>query len=397
MKLRLKNVDSSIWDTLITILIEVYFLLMISNNYSAISNRRLEWYSGFVIAFGACLLSLKNKGLQKKELQFYFMLLIVHALSVSVNHNLGMTSIVQYFRYIFIAVALPRVKLDSRITRAVLWCLILFFLSFMLRGVNADAIIRNSSVNAISAHLILFEFLFLISADGNNGVDSLIVALLSMFIIIWSGSRSGIIGGFFIILASLKTDGYDFLKRIKIYLKYFPAAIAAFLFIYLNRESVFRTIITKRMIRSQYGQENLLQDVRFQAIREYAEAVFTNIQNFIWGESLSNVSSIVILGKNPHNSYIQLYAMFGFAGFFIVTVLIIRSLYLFYKNKHFSLLFLLMAIFLRSFSDILAFVGYYDPLFWYMIFEIPLFRYCNGYKAEEGIQLWREKGNLSKV
>lgn len=107
-----------------------------------------------------------------------------------------------------------------------------------------------------------------------------------------------------------------------------------------------------------------LESERIMIWNTYLNSVFQDFFHFITGGS----PSTIMHDGNLHNMFLQLLAAFGPIFFIITIFMLIRAIYLLYKNREYELLIVTMAIIARAFTDKLLFRNYFELFFYYILF-----------------------------
>lgn len=363
-------------DIILTFLIEIYFIASVLPEYIPNLNTTIIWYFGLAVALIAGIYAVYiRKKLLKAEMIFYITLIILHTLSILYNKNLRLTSPIQYFRYIFIAIALARTRLWDKLTKLILWVFMGYFFYCIIKGISPGDALRFASSNGISIHLIIFEVLYLMSRKQKETVDTFLTKILVILVSIWSGSRSGIIATIILLGTSIELIHKNiFKKNVISFLKRIPVlALILVAFIFRKGNTILYLLQIKRIQRTQIGELHVKDDIRFRIIKDFVGRISDSIMNAIFGPPLNEMDIIAEFEYNPHNSYINAYANFGIIFFLIIVTLIMVSLWKYLKKRD-VFFFLLVCLLMRSFTDITAFVGMYDSLLLYFVFENIIFK-----------------------
>ena len=274
----------------------------------------------------------------------------------------------------------------------VFYSFVVYFLMLMFTGVNANSALKFTSWNGISMiMLVACISLYIILSMENKKID-LKPAFFTLVISIWGIGRSGIASSFVLILGLLfvRVRGI----RNKIYIVFICLFIA-----FLFRDNLIKFVTNS----SFFGN----------AINRYEVTSRTDIRNservIIWTNYFNNIDIFrlifganrykdpwldkEILAYNYHNSFINLHSQTGFMGL-IIMALIIFSLFKYYRtNKVFF--FLLLALILRSSTDLFIFFSRFDFIPFFFIFyylkKNNVFQECSCFKHCEGSSLMESR------
>ena len=361
-------------NSFLTVLVIAYFLLYISDNYILV-DAAFSTYSAFfvsVLAFLIVLVAPIKQGLLQKEILFYLLILIMHAVSIIHNQNISYGSLILVMKHFFIAMVLVRVKLDKAITKITYYALSVYYLYLMITGFDVTLFSLSVSQNAISLHLVLFLGLFILSSSDDDFLSRWIMAVIALIVSIWTGCRGGIIASAAILIGvyycmQKKTDfKHVTIKNILVFTGAISITVAGL--VYISNKIGFE----KYLFMLTRNRATMRGNVRFTMIEEYIQAATRSVTNFLFGAPLSDSAWISHYGNNPHNSYIYAHAHFGLLFLIIIIFLIIKYGYKYIKTNN-LLGFVLAGLLLRAFSDSPAFPGIYDAMIYLLIFEIPLF------------------------
>ena len=192
--------------------------------------------------------------------------------------------------------------------------------------------------------------------------------MLALCIIFLTGCRSGIVSGGILLGVSVFVFYHESMQKKKIsiiLLIIFLICISVYLYTNMD-EGTFMYYLDMK------AEEGIVHNRRFIFIQEFYEKILLNGKNFLFGPPLNSITSTAYTDYNIHISYLQAYAVFGVVFFFGICYLIGSSLLKYARKRHIYFI-LLMSLTFRSLTDVSAFIGEYDSLFYYFIFEYFLF------------------------
>lgn len=361
-------------DKVVTMLIITFFMLPILSNYWVFFTATVFTYLGFIIAVIAGLISLNyNPQAQNKsitEALFYSVVSVLYLLSILYNGNSEFSYMLWNLKYALIAVALTRTKIWIQPARIAFWTMGLFLIVQMRTGINIRLLTLVVTRNAISIHLMVFCIIYIIALKEKYIQRCWVPALVSLYITIWTGSRSGIIAFSVMLIGLLVISFKSNIKKKKPLRK---KIIIGTIFLAVTGTLVYSIIITNQVdyylgMLTEKKNSTLAEDVRFIMIADYLKECTSGIGNFIFGASFDSIPSISYYSGNPHNSYVHAYGNYGLIFLLIVLYRTIRALVYYWKKRNIFFI-LLIALSLRAFGDIAGFYGIFDPFFYYFIFE----------------------------
>jgi hypothetical protein len=254
----------------------------------------------------------------------------------------------------------------------VFYSLAVYFFILMLTGVDGYSALEYCSFNGISMVMLLACIsLYIILSMENKNID-LKPALFTLIISIWGIGRSGIVSSITLLLGLL-------FVRLRAKPKY-----------------IFNVIICILIVSLFYALSMLAMDYSIlgNAIDHYIQrggnlkdtgrwVMWTNYMNNLDVFRLIFGANVVkdpwpegeINDYNYHNSFINLHLQTGFMGL-VTMAIIIFALFKFYRTNQ-VFFFLLLALIIRSSTDIFIFFNRFDIIIYFFIFyflKTPLFR-----------------------
>lgn len=239
--------------------------------------------------------------------------------------------------------------------------LVVIVIRFAMTG-SGNQVFITSSRNTISAVLILASVLYYSSFAEGESIPLLPATVTFLMSCIAQG-RGGIISSAVLLLGVVL---YDCLCAHTMSFKKVLVLAVFIAVVYLVYTRCYDLIFKQAMVR--LFSENLMDNERIKYGNEYIAFMRTSWKYFLFGVSKNMLPSIMYLGGNFHNSYLGLHSVSGIGGCIIIFVLVLKSVVRSLRNRNFIRMLLLVVILFRMLTDILCFVGLYDPLFYYVIF-----------------------------
>ncbi|NCC70140.1 hypothetical protein EOM09_00980 [bacterium] len=275
--------------------------------------------------------------------------------------------------------------------------LIIIFLSFLNKDPNE--IFNGFSRNGISAMGIFLLSLYYLTAIIKNDYISKYPVFLLLYACLWSTSRSALflsclwvimlifinpsenkfeIDKKFIISCFIFLISYYFMTII-INKLYTPHIIDVSPYIKepainetsLNSTKHFNVISDNRI--SEFEAIKHLERYKFKSPRfkfwyNYIIYIISNPKALLFGASRLNNPELFPYGENLHSFLFMLHSKTGLFGFIPIVYLLIRSFFKLLRTKKITLLLVFCLFGLRALFDWLGFFGYYDVLFYYIMF-----------------------------
>lgn len=232
-----------------------------------------------------------------------------------------------------------------------------YFMSLILRGIPGNYALQYCSHNGISMVMLVACIpLYIVLSLEKKKID-LNPALLTLVVSIWGIGRSGIIAGLVLFFGLFFINYKNAPKYI---FQVIGGLIIAFLVMYATNFSLFREAVA-HYAQVQTGDSGRLPMwTNYYANLDMSRVIFgVNVETDAWYEGEIN-------DYNYHNSFINLHSQTGLMGL-VTFALIIYSLFKFYRtNRVFFIL--LLALVLRSSTDLFVFFSRFDYIPFFFIF-----------------------------
>ncbi len=269
-----------------------------------------------------------------------------------------------FYSYLFssFAIFLTREKVNQKIIRIFFYLIVAYLLSLYLRGIPTQLWALYSE-NHISV-FILFWGIFLIAVTYKQIKKVYLSDLVLIFIIcVIANGRSGIaVSAFMLIFLGLK---YNMKKMIPLF---FVSLICAIYFIDFILNNVFR----------EFAFEGARSYERLFIMYEYLDRI--DVANFLTGIPYKSFINLNSYNLAFHNSYLSLHSEYGIGllFLFIVVAILLKT-----SKKRYFYGILLLAIFLRSYTDTILITNglFMGTLLFYILNEM----YLSSFKNEEQV------------
>jgi len=243
----------------------------------------------------------------------------------------------------------------------VFYSLACYFLMLMFIGVPGYAALKYCSRNGISmVMLVACISLYIILSMEKKKID-LKPAFLTLVISIWGIGRSGIVSSLVLFLGLLFVSLR--VKRKFVYYVIICLFIAYFAWSKFAMDySFFRNARDSFIVRGEVKKDAVRLNMWTNYFNnlDISRVIFgVNVVEDPWPEG-------EIMAYNYHNSFINLHLQTGFMGL-MTLVLIIFALFKFYRIRK-VFFFLLLALILRSSTDVFIFFGRFDFIPFFFIF-----------------------------
>ena len=247
-----------------------------------------------------------------------------------------------------------------------------YFLFAIVSGIGANAALAfsDASRNAVSIIMINTCTLFYISLMQRGKRLSVIPALLTAIISVWSMSRTGAVASIILLLGIMSANRANRKKYVLSSIAVVLVAGAMLLSFAPAREKIMEHFSSsdgsiKYLTVSDYA-------ARQSMLERYVDMM--NFETFIIGKYLKNTEMY-----DPHNSFITAHALMGIHAFFLFALILVGLVRTFFTNRVlFTLLFVLS---IRAYTDSFYFFGIYEFILFYLV--ISAFTWERPEEAEE--------------
>lgn len=356
------------YDKILTLLVLAYYFCNIIYEYFPV-NEQFCFYLGWGFSVLAFFISLKGRKICVKEVVLYYCITVCNFFSLSYAGNASFGMLITALSYYFIAMVLIRIRLVPKYILINYCFWVVFFIVNMIKNPLAPFTGIGKSQNFISVVLMIYVFLFIYSS-WNKRRNCLFVIISALVLSIWTGCRSAIIALAFLLVSYIVTTNSKhrkgFVINVKKLMGFFIFILCFYIFIVFVLKKIDIDSFLFLLIRPR---ASIKGNVRFEMLHDYLMIVSNHIGNLFLGVNLKSIPSIAEYNGNPHNSFVFAHANYGFL---FLGILLLGGIFLLnnpckYKKIY---LILLITLLLRSFSDSVAFPGYFDSFFYLILFEV---------------------------
>lgn len=288
----------------------------------------------------------------------FLLSLIIQVINLSLHHFLLFLLIGPSFAY-----WVYKSKFELSILRNVfLLVQIVLFLLF-LKGRTFINVFAGLSENYVSVLMVCYVILIACIELRQNEKVSIIYSMIGLFLSLLTLGRSGIVCSF-VLLCLL-----SFIRFSKLSPQKRNVVVCFFLFvgIFLTLK-YYNSIIDffyNFELFNKFQERGLKSPSRGILIDEYFSHI--DLETFFCGYRFERNSWFIHYGLNPHNSFIRLHYQIGFVAIIIFTY-VITKLFNFLKMRQIILMFFLLIMIIRAYTDVYLFFGFYDFLLYYIVF-----------------------------
>lgn len=244
-----------------------------------------------------------------------------------------------------------------------LFCIIIGVIVFryLLTG-DMGSVFTHASRNAISSYALLCSC-FVYTVHVHDKSLPILPALISFLVSALAVGRGGIISSLILLIGVILINTHNKkLFSIKGFLFLVSFIISSFVFFLQYFDLFFKEALDKM------DSQSFAENDRIVILNQYLQIIKNNNMKLLFGVPSSDIPLVEYLSGNFHNSYLSLHSHFGIIGFFILFYMLHKSCHKIIMSKSWILLLILITILVRIYTDLLAFNGLYDSLFFYIIF-----------------------------
>jgi hypothetical protein len=296
----------------------------------------------------------------KKQLHILLFLLLTIAAIINIvfiDNGLGGTFVL--LTNLIIAYLYVEFKDKKNLTLAILisFLFIAFnlFYKIVILGIPVNELYLNLSRNHGNFVLLFWSVFALFHIYITYNKVSLIIPLINLFIAIFLVGRTGIILGILLL----------FVVSVVKFSRNFALSTISLLIVlvYLLINVDFFLVESFFVYETNLGQG--LETSRWDLWSEYIHSI--NFSSLLIGVDVSQLPLINSYSNNPHNSFLKFHSRVGIGSFSIFFYFFL-SVYSYIKNKDFFVLSLLILLTVRAFFDSDLLIGYFDFIFFSIIF-----------------------------
>lgn len=331
----------------------------------------------FVIGISSILFLPKIKNIFNNHIKFLLVINFLILLSFNFSSNLSFVSLVIYASYSLVSLLLLNYRLNFplSILSFVIHCLI--FSYFIITNQNPNEIFVYSSRNYVSVVMIIQTMLVYISTIQHNKKVHILPAVIAFLLSVWGVGRAGIFSSTLILIGVILHKLYrskitnNLSPKIMKILFISPILLLVVVVVWPTFTDYLLPEIADSfdIALNKMTSKTISQDPRFYLNMQYLDYISENLASLLFGANYSNIPILRYFNLNPHNSFIRLHSIYGFFGILIYSILILKSMYRYIKNKNILYFLFLFSILFRISTDIIAFPGIIDPIIIYFIFN----------------------------
>ena len=199
-------------------------------------------------------------------------------------------------------------------------------------------------------------------SEYQNGKNiTILPALITVLISAWAGGRAGFLCSLLILFSVIIFSKNK--KEITIGKIMFIVSLSIVLLVLIK--FVFSDFFIQ--ILNRLTDQGIVDSVRSELIERYFYRI--SLEDIILGRNLAFDPLYRFVSLNTHNSYLQLHAIYGLFGIIAIFFGLIKQISIYIKSKNFLLLFILITILIRIFSETHAFTNFMDPIIYWLIFN----------------------------
>lgn len=363
-------------DKISRVLLLLFLLVLIALKKLGTSDEVTN--GGIVISGLLCLIVAffnGNKKIISLAIKYGLIMSVFFIMSYIYNANANFVNILWIWSFLGVAMLFYEKDLNKDIVLVlfvVYSAYTIYELIFM--GVAASEITNTGSSNSVSAQSIFLLGIYYLSKYRDDKYLTieywplLVIAVISIL----TATRSSLVAlAFFLLFAVIFNLKNSQRKGLTILVLFVSVIVAVYLFV--SYYDIYGAAFEAKT--EKYGMESARSDIW----SDYFRGTFDNIFNFLFGvpSSDSQYHYLFEYSGNTHNSFLMLHSKFGLGGFCLFVYVVIKGINVSIRRKQYIVFGVIMLTVLRSSFDWIAFPGYYDVFYWFILFYIKLERKLN--------------------
>lgn len=289
-----------------------------------------------------------------------FVMTIGYFLQVYFIKNRSFVFFILVATYFSLGLLIIKSKLNINIMKFSFIVHVLFFSIHIIIGDNPNELFSISQ-NVISSIMMVQCTIVYISEYQNGKNITILPALITVLISAWAGGRAGFLCSLLILFSVIIFSKNK--KEITIGKIMFIVSLSIVLLVLIK--FVFSDFFIQ--ILNRLTDQGIVESVRSELIERYFYRI--SLEDIILGRNLAFDPLYRFVSLNTHNSYLQLHAIYGLFGIIAIFFGLIKQISIYIKSKNFLLLFILITILIRIFSETHAFTNFMDPIIYWLIFN----------------------------
>ena len=327
-------------NIVITLMYLLYMFFMLTGNLWAV---RLESLLG-VLSIFYCFAKFSNSSLKKlfSVNVFIFLLMVINVIYTN-NYNI-FSVINEITTYFGLALMLVLYQINRR------FFLLLFYLIATICTIGVvvkhDYFFAKSSLNYVSVVLLIFLLPYYSTFKDNSERPSIIPAIVCVAICLICSGRGGIIMAFILLFGMSLNSIFVYKTKNKLLLLAYLLPILAVAYV-LGYTSYFDEYLYRFTM-----EDGGFQDMaRLNIWEEYKSVISRSSEYLLFGYPLEKSPVFKHYLLNLHNSYLMTHCYMGLLGFILFILYSIKAFMVVTHQKRYDLLTLMVAFYVRSFTD----------------------------------------------
>ena len=334
--------------------------------------------AGLILGLLSFLYTYRRKRLKGNYIIYFVIYTLMGLFSFIYNGNLDFQELAWPVFFAGIAVLLLAFHIDERFAVIPVYFFTLVMIYMFLRYGAIYDLNLSESRNYSSAYLLSFYSIYLIVREKNRKDKIKIIPLVAVTACAFlSAGRGGMIS--FLILEALlvlyyilKNKKFSKLRYVSIRQISFIFCLLVVIVVLIKTGILTRILVMMKNMLGLYIQKGFSSSSRNVIWGEYIQKIISTPVSILSGPSISGTTLLDTFHWNLHNSYLMLYARYGTIVCLIVLMKMLKSGTYFLRKKKWVILILMVTVFIRCYTDCIAFNGVMDITWYYLLFA-PLY------------------------
>ena len=316
----------------------------------------------------------KKEGIYIKYILFFIIYTTMGVLSFFYNGNIDFQELLWPLFFGGISLLIITFRIDERFAIVPVYFFAVMMLFMFLRYGSIYDLSFSESRNYSSVYLLSFYSIYIIVREKQKKTNIEIVPLVVVMVCSFlSAGRGGMISfALFAALALLYSCAKNIGRVTKQSIKIHNLTIVLFVLIAIA-VLIYSGIIARvfEMIKNMltyYLSKGMNSSSREAIWSDYLGQIVLSPMSFLFGPQIGGTYILEMFNWNLHNSYLMMYARYGTVVFIMIAILMVKSGVYVVKQKRWILLIVLITVFIRCFTDCIAFNGVMDITWYYLLF-----------------------------
>lgn len=282
---------------------------------------------------------------------------MVSLIACLINGNVEIYYVALLMGYQGIALSLLIYNENFKILNILFWAVLIFFFAVVILRKDFDSLFYLASENYVSVFLVFFLSTHIIYKNMINKPISIIPCLLVFILCILASGKGGILASGIMLIGVMGVSSKR--RGFPVYSKILLLCMIFLVIFFVYKDPIANTLNNFYKMEGRIG----LWEMYFLQLKG-------NFNNIIFGAVGYSKSGIMAKFGHMHNTFLNLHYYFGLLPLIVFIICLIRLLKNNIKKHDYMKAVIIFASVARSMTDITAFPGIFDVLWYYLFFDL---------------------------